>query len=74
MYAHFAFGFKDEAGVNARFESLMKRLAGKNGWFVPVHVLLDYLLKVKGSHEITAAQRGRLERRWLWEKMFVGTS
>ncbi len=74
MYSHLAFGFKEKTGLNARFQTLMKRLAAKNGWFVPVHVLLDYLLKVKGSHEITAVERRRLERRWLWEKLFVGTT
>ena len=50
----------------------MTRLAKKNGWFVPVATLLDHLLAVNGHREITALQRRRLERKWLWEKLFVG--
>jgi hypothetical protein len=52
----------------------MKRLAQKNGWFVPVATLLDYLLARGGRHEIGDAQRRRLERGWLLEKMFIGTT
>ena len=74
MYTHFGHGYVENGRLNARFKALMQRLSRKNGWFVPVGVLLDYL---RGRHEpveITAAQRRSLERRWLWQKMMRGTS
>ena len=43
MYAHFAFGFCEDGRVDPRFAALMRRLAKKNGWFVPVHQVLDHL-------------------------------
>jgi hypothetical protein len=46
----------------------------KNGWFVPVATLLDHLLAVRGRHEISNAERRRLERKWLLEKLLVGTN
>ena len=36
--------------------------------------LLDYLLKLNGPHQITDSQRSPARRKWLWEKMFTGTS
>ena len=72
MYTHFASGFCRGGKLDARFQRLMTRLARKNGWFVPVATLLDHLLEVNGRHEITAAERRRLECKWLWEKIFVG--
>ncbi len=74
MYTHFAKGFIEEWKLDPKFQKLMARLANKNGWFVPVVTLLDYLLKVNGHHKITDAQRRRLERKWLLEKLFVGTN
>ncbi len=74
MYTHFAMGFREPPGLNPRFEELMRRLAKKNGWFVPVGVLLDHLLARNGPRQITAAERRRLELRWLREKIFVGTT
>ncbi len=72
MYTHFAKGFCQEGKLNARFQELMKRLAQKNGWFVPVATLLDYLAAVDGRREITNSQRRRLEGRWLCEKIITG--
>ena len=45
----------------------------KNGWFVPVHVVLDHLREAGGRHQITLAERSRLERKWLFEKVRIGT-
>jgi hypothetical protein len=74
MYSHFAFGFQNEGKLDARFRALAERMARKNGWFVPVHVLLDYLRSKQATSTITAGQRRSLEQRWLWEKLFVGTN
>ena len=74
MYAHLACGFADGAQANPRFSSLIERLARKNGWFVPVTTLLDFLLDQHGPTVITPAQRRGLERRWLLSKLRLGSS
>lgn len=74
MYAHLAVGFYEGGKVNNRFRSLMERLSRKNGWFVPVGTLLDYLLEQRGEQAITDHQRNSLERRWLRHKLLVGRS
>lgn len=74
MYTHLACGFYESDRINARFKSLMKRLSKKNGWFVPVTTLLDYLLQANGHHEIADRERRQLERRWLRFKLARGTS
>jgi hypothetical protein len=74
MYTHFANGFDDGNQLNRRFEQIMKRLAKKNGWFVPCRCLLDHLLATKGHCVISDAQRRQLERKWLFEKIFIGTT
>ena len=73
MYAHFGLGFYEQGRLNARFRSLMERLSQKNGWFVPVATLLDYLLAHQAVHTIGDAERARLERKWLWHKLRSGT-
>ena len=52
---------------------MIERLSRKNGWFVPVATLLDYLLAVNGPHAVSDAERGALERKWLWHKIRSGT-
>jgi len=74
MYTHFASGFVRDGVVDARFARLMERLARKNGWYVPVSALLDFLAARRDDPDITAGQRRRLERRWLLSKARVGYS
>jgi hypothetical protein len=74
IYTHLAAGFCDGGRLHARFRSLMERLSHLNGWFVPVSTLLDHLRQVNGRHEISDRERHRLEARWLWEKVWRGTS
>jgi hypothetical protein len=69
MYAHLAKGFVLNGKINHRFKELLQRMSRMNGWFVPVHVLLDFILRVKGNQIITRAERATLERRWLWHKI-----
>lgn len=69
MYIHFASGFYRDGRLDSRFKYLMKRLAQKKGWFVPVSTLLDFLLSAKGIHILTDRERRQLERRWLWHKI-----
>jgi hypothetical protein len=72
MYTHFGAGFFHDGRLNPRFESLMRRLAGLGGWFVPVRTLLDFLVSVQGEHTLTSRERTRLEWRWLRHKIRVG--
>ena len=69
MYTHLACGFWEDGRLHPRFKALMERLRRMNGWFVPVRTLLDYLLDLKGVHELTDRERRCLERRWLWHKV-----
>jgi hypothetical protein len=48
VYTHFASGFYKNQNINSEFESNIRYLASKNGWFVPASVILDYLIKQKG--------------------------
>jgi hypothetical protein len=71
MYTHLAKGFLQGRSIEPRFKTLMERLSRMNGWFVTVGALLDYLLEVRGRHELTPRDRRRLERRWLAHKIRV---
>jgi hypothetical protein len=74
MYTHFGHGFVENEVLHSRFSDLMTRLSKKNGWFVPVSTLLDYVADKRGRVEIGASERNRLQNRWLWQKVFRGTS
>jgi hypothetical protein len=74
MYTHFGHGYVENGRLHPVFRSLMDRLSRKNGWFVPVGVLLDYLRGAREPAPIADAQRDALERKWLWQKMLRGTS
>lgn len=69
IYTHLGQDSCVDGKLHPRLEETMTRLSRMNGWFVPVHRLLDYLVEVKGLHVLTAGQRNRLERRWLWDKI-----
>jgi len=70
IYTHFAFGFYENGQLNPRFKTLMQQLSERNGWFVPVTTLLDFLLEHSGNTTISDADRKRLERRWLRHMMW----
>ena len=69
MYTHLASGFLENGNINKRFKGLMERMSRMNGWFVPVHTLLDFILEAHGNHCISHVERNDLERRWLWHKV-----
>jgi hypothetical protein len=75
MYTHFAAGFCRDGRVDAEFERLIRRLAAKPGWFVPVSTLLDHLRAGPGGgRDIPSAELTRMERRWFMAKLRSGTS
>jgi len=52
----------------------MERLSKKNGWFVPVSTLLDFLKKEIKAQEINPKQRRALEWKWLFDKLILGST
>jgi hypothetical protein len=72
VYTHFGKGFARSGALDSRFKQLMRRLASKNGWFVPVSTLLDHIVAVRGRHTVSSGERARLERRWLFHKVLAG--
>jgi hypothetical protein len=74
VYTHFGSGFQQGQKVDGRFAQLMKRIASKNGWFVPVSTLLDHIRAQRGLVTLSAAQRRRLEWRWFAHKLVAGST
>jgi hypothetical protein len=74
MYTHFGLGYYEQGKLHPRFRALMERLSRKNGWFVPVSTLLDYVLLARGPVTISARERAALERKWLFHKIRFGTA
>ena len=69
MYTHFGSRFINDGQMQPLFKQRMERLSKKNGWFVPVSTLLDYLLSVKGQHVLSDRERSHLERTWLRDQI-----
>jgi hypothetical protein len=74
MYTHFGHGYVQDGKLTPEFRRTMERLARKNGWFIPVTGLLDFLATTRGVTTLTDGIRRRMETRWLWEKLSRGTS
>jgi hypothetical protein len=72
MYTHFGKGFYADGRLDGRFRALMERMSTKNGWYVPVTTLLDYLMRQRGPHQLSDRERRRLERKWLLHKILTG--
>jgi hypothetical protein len=68
MYTHFANGFVKDGIVHMRTEELLRRLAARNGWFVPVSTLLDFLRAERSATIISAKELASMERRWAFDK------
>lgn len=65
-------GFTRNGEVNPETRRLLQLLATKDGWFVPVSTLLDYL-RVQGlGQPIPASERRILELRWLFHAIQRG--
>jgi hypothetical protein len=64
VYAHVADGFVREGTVDPRVLGVLKDLAARDGWYVPVGTLLDHIESRRGPYAITPSQHRRLEWRW----------
>ena len=74
VYTHFAKGFVQGGEVHPEFARLLRRLAGKLGWFPPVGPLLDHLQGGPTAATIPPAELRRMENRWLRGKLRAGSS
>jgi hypothetical protein len=68
MYTHFACGFVNEGQVDPRVRQRLRALTKRNGWFVPVSVLLDHLRNEHSGCVIPRAELASMERRWAFDK------
>lgn len=64
VYTHL-YNFSRNGEVLPEVKQALQRLATKNGWFVPVSTLLDFLLARRAEAPLTEGQRRRLEWNWL---------
>jgi hypothetical protein len=69
IYTHFACGFEKGGSVDFRTEQLLRRLADRDGWFVPVSTLLDFLRDARQTTTISATELASMEWRWAFDKV-----
>ena len=71
---HLGKGFARAGEVDARVRTLLARLAGRPGWFVPVGELLDWLRAQRGEDEgLSRPEWRRMQWRWaadlVWRRL-----
>ena len=66
---HFGKGFVKDGRVDPATAALLRHLADKRGWFVPVSDVLDRLRGAGRGQTLTPAQVARLELRFLAERI-----
>lgn len=69
VYTHFAYGFVENGQINPITKALIKRLSSREGWFVPVGTLLDYLRDERDRSQMSVRARRDLELRWLFNRI-----
>jgi hypothetical protein len=74
VYAHFAKGFVENGEVNSKTKELLIELSKRDGWFVPVSKLLDYLRTQQLSNKRSLSERTNMELRWFLTKLLYGTN
>ena len=70
VYTHL-YNFSRNGAVLPEVKQILRRLATRNGWFVPVGTLLDFLRASRPDVILTNAQRRRLEWHWLHDVMLT---
>jgi hypothetical protein len=61
---HLAKGFVADGAVTPATECLLRRLAGRPGWFVPVGTLLDWLVEHGVAGPLPPSEWRRMQWRW----------
>jgi hypothetical protein len=69
MYTHFACGFVNAGMVDPRVQLNLRMLSKRNGWFVPVSILLDHLRDEHNGCVIPTAELASMERRWALDRI-----
>jgi len=72
VYTHFASGFVEQGEVNPDTRRVLEHVSSRNGWFVPVSELLDWLLEkryLSKKHALSWMSQLRLDGRWLLKKL-----
>ena len=69
MYTHLACGFASAGKVDPRTEQLLRRLASRNGWFVPVCDLLDFLREERKAAKISEREFVSMEQQWIRDRV-----
>jgi hypothetical protein len=69
VYTHFACGFAESGRVHPRVEHLLRALAQRDGWFVPVSQLLDHLRAQRGSGCIPISEFTGMEVSWVYQRL-----
>lgn len=70
VYSHFGANFMVDNKIDTHFRKIMEYIGYKEGWFVPVSDVLDYLRKGanREKRRITAVKLLTLELRWMFDK------
>jgi hypothetical protein len=67
---HLGKGFVKDGKLNSHTADILRYIAGRPGWFVPVSEILDYLLKVPGRGlTLGLMQILRLESRFMMDRL-----
>jgi hypothetical protein len=74
VYTHFSNGFVEGGKIHPKSKALLIELSKRNGWFVPVTPLLDYLRSQQLSNTCSSYERMKMEFIWFFSKLFYGTS
>lgn len=61
---HFARNFVHSGGLDRLAAKRLEMLARRNGWFVPVSTVLDYLRETRTEDNFSDAEWGRMQWRW----------
>lgn len=69
VYTHFGKGFVENGRVNDETKELLHELSMRQGWFVTVSELLDYLRMRQPVHALSTWERMRMELTWLLTKI-----
>jgi hypothetical protein len=65
---HFGKGFTQHGAVHSETRHLLKRLAAKPGWFVPVGELLDWLRSQRqGASDLPSNEWRQMQWRWAFD-------
>ena len=69
IYTHLGMRVTENGAINPRLHKLLERLSKKNGWFVPVTTLLDYILQARGPTILNNRMRNQIELSWVRDQL-----